>query len=148
MLQNVVKPPPKSMHAAAIRACAGEGGLPAIRSLGLFESCNFIGAVALQGGPASAMRPWPRKGTTRRCHGRRGSGRKPGWPWDAAWDECHGVEREDRDKGERCVRCVPRCRGGCVGVRNVFLAFQETETHNPITVNSSCLGPPTVTYSV
>ena len=48
-------------------------------------------------------------------------------------DECHGVEREDRDKGERCVRCVPRCRGGCVGVRNVFLAFQETETHNPIT---------------
>ena len=35
------------MHAAAIRACAGEGGLPAIRSLGLFESCNFIGAVAL-----------------------------------------------------------------------------------------------------
>ena len=47
-----------------------------------------------QGGPASATRPWPTKGTARRCHRRRGSGRKPGWSWDAAWDECHGVGKE------------------------------------------------------
>ena len=31
----------------------------------------------------------------------------PEWSWNAAWDECHGVEREVRAK----VCGVPRCRG-------------------------------------
>ena len=37
----------------------------------------------------------------------------PEWSWNAAWDECHGVEREVRAK----VCGVPRCRGCCVRVR-------------------------------
>ena len=36
----------------------------------------------------------------------------PEWSWNAAWDECHGVEREDRDKGERCVCGVCRVAEG------------------------------------
>ena len=31
----------------------------------------------------------------------------PEWSWNAAWDECHGMEREVRAK----VCGVPRCRG-------------------------------------
>ena len=44
----------------------------------LSASCISSVPMNMHGGPASAMRPRPTKGTARRCYGRRGSGRKPG----------------------------------------------------------------------
>ena len=57
MLQNVVKPPQNQcMQLLYVLPLEKAACQPSADWVNLFESCNFIGAVALQGGPASAMR--------------------------------------------------------------------------------------------
>ena len=48
----------------------------------------------------------------------------PEWSWNAAWDECHGVEREVRER--RCVVCSV-AEGCFVRVRTEFVTASQSQ---------------------